>query len=266
MRRFERKAALVAGGSSGIGRAVAKRLAAEGARVVIVGAPADAGDLDEALDELRSAGSEVTGAALDVSDSDGAKAAVDLALEHGSGCLDILVVTVGFIRYPDPFLDASLATFERTFDVNVKATFLLGQRAAREMVKRRTGVIINTSSTNSFMGDEHTASFSAAKAAVSTLTQVMAVDLAPFGIRVNGVIPGMIQTRASAPMVENSSFWDTYRLKIPMDRPGQTDEIAGLYAFIASDDASYMTGSLVTYDGGFSAGIRWRDWLELPDA
>src|SRR4249919_537731 len=130
MRRFERRTALVAGGSSGIGRAVAKRLAAEGARVVIVGAPADAGDLDETLDEMRSAGSEVTGAALDVSDSDGADAAVDLALEHGSGCLDILVVTVGFIRYPDPFLDASLATFERTFDVNVKATFLLGQRAA----------------------------------------------------------------------------------------------------------------------------------------
>ena len=65
-------------------------------------------------------------------------------------------------------------------------------------------------------------------------------------------------------MVENAEFWKTYKLKIPMDRPGSVDEIAGLYAFIASADGSYMTGSLVTYDGGFSAGIRWKDWLELP--
>jgi NAD(P)-dependent dehydrogenase (short-subunit alcohol dehydrogenase family) len=263
MRRFEGKAALVAGGSSGIGKAVAARLASEGARVAVVGAPDDAEDLKRTMAEFHDRGYEVRAAALDVSRSDGAQAAVDLALEH-AGALDILVVTVGFIHYPDPFLDASVETFERTFDVNVKATFLLGQRGACEMAKRMSGVIINTSSTNAFMGDEHTASFSAAKAAVSTLTQVMAIDLAPHGIRVNAVIPGMIRTRASAPMVENAAFWDTYKLKIPMDRPGTPDEIAGLYAFIASDDASYMTGSLVTYDGGFSAGIRWRGWLELP--
>jgi 3-oxoacyl-[acyl-carrier protein] reductase len=263
MRRFEGKSALVAGGSSGIGKAVAARLAAEGARVAIVGAPDDAGDLERTVGELRDQGYDVAGAALDVSGETDAQAAIDLALEHGGG-LDVLVVTVGFIRYPDPFLEASVETFQRTFDVNVRATFLLGQRAAREMAKRGGGVIINTSSTNAFMGDEHTASFSAAKAAVSTLTQVMAIDLAPCGIRVNVVIPGMIQTRASAPMVENEAFWDTYKLKIAMDRPGTTDEIAGLYAFIASADASYMTGSQVTYDGGFSAGIRWRGWLELP--
>jgi meso-butanediol dehydrogenase/(S,S)-butanediol dehydrogenase/diacetyl reductase len=127
------------------------------------------------------------------------------------------------------------------------------------------GAIVNTSSTNAFMADEATVSFSAAKAAVSNLTRAMAIDLAPYGVRVNGVIPGMIRTRASAPMVENERFWDSYRLKIPMDRPGRVDEIAGLYAFLASDDASYMTGSMVLYDGGFSAGIRWRGWLDLDD-
>ena len=126
------------------------------------------------------------------------------------------------------------------------------------------GVIINTSSTNAFMGDEYTSTYSAAKAAVSTLTQTMAIDLAPYGIRANAVIPGMIRTRASAPMVENDEFWNVYKTQIPMDRPGTPDEIAGLYAFIASDNASYMTGSLVVYDGGFSSGIRWRGWLELP--
>jgi 3-oxoacyl-[acyl-carrier protein] reductase len=263
MRGLAGKSALVAGGSSGIGKAVAARLAAEGARVTIVGAPDDEQDVRATLEELGDGGHEVVGAALDVSQPDGATAAVDVAVEHG-GSLDVLVVTVGFIRYPDPFLEASVETFERTFDVNVKATFLLGQRAAREMAKRGGGVVINTSSTNAFMGDEYTASFSAAKAAVSTLTQVMAIDLAPHGIRVNAVIPGMIRTRASAPMVENEPFWEKYKLKIAMDRPGTPDEIAGLYAFIASDDASYMSGSVVTYDGGFSAGIRWRGWLELP--
>jgi NAD(P)-dependent dehydrogenase (short-subunit alcohol dehydrogenase family) len=98
------------------------------------------------------------------------------------------------------------------------------------------------------------------------LTQVMAIDLAPHRIRVNAIVPGMIQTRASSPMVENAEFWNKYKLKIPMDRPGTPEEIAGLYAFLASDDAAYMTGSVVNYDGGFSAGIRWRDWLELPGA
>lgn len=261
--RFEGKTALVAGGSSGIGKAVAARLASEGARVTIVGAPDDADDLRRTLNEFEQAGYATAGAALDVSGADGAQAAVDACLEHAGG-IDILVVTIGFIRYPDPFLESSVETFERTFDVNVKGTFLLGQSAGREMVRRGGGVIINTSSTNAFMGDEHTAHFSAAKAAVSTLTQVMAIDLAPHGIRVNAVIPGMIRTRASAPMVENAEFWDTYKLKIPMDRPGTPEEIAGLYAFIASEEASYMTGSLVIYDGGFSAGIRWRGWLELP--
>jgi 3-oxoacyl-[acyl-carrier protein] reductase len=263
MRGLAGKSALVAGGSSGIGKAVAARLASEGARVAIVGAPDDAQEVKATLAELEHRGHEVAGTAVDVSERDGVDAAVDLALGHG-GSLDVLVVTVGFIRYPDPFLEASVETFERTFDVNVKATFLLGQRAAREMAARGGGVIINTSSTNAFMGDEHTASFSAAKAAVSTLTQVMAIDLAPHEIRVNAVIPGMIRTRASAPMVENEAFWEKYKLKIAMDRPGTPDEIAGLYAFIASDDASYMSGSVVTYDGGFSAGIRWRGWLELP--
>jgi NAD(P)-dependent dehydrogenase (short-subunit alcohol dehydrogenase family) len=263
MGRFDGKAALVAGGSSGIGRAVATRLASEGARVTVVGAPDDAGDLDEALGALRADGFDVAGDALDVSRPDGAQGAVDCCLSHADA-IDILIVTAGYIRYPDPFLESAVETFERTFDVNVKGTYLLGQAAGREMVKRGGGVIINTSSTNAFMGDEHTAVFSAAKAAVSTLTQVMAIDLAPFGIRVNAVIPGMIRTRASAPMVENAEFWDTYKLKIPMDRPGEPEEIAGLYAFMASDDASYMTGSLVRYDGGFSSGIRWRGWLELP--
>jgi NAD(P)-dependent dehydrogenase (short-subunit alcohol dehydrogenase family) len=262
VRRFDGRTALVAGGSSGIGKAVAARLAAEGARVAVVGAPADAGDLERTLAELRQDGRDVTGAAIDVSTEEGAAAAVQLAVGDG-GRLDVLIVTVGYIRYPDPFLEASVETLQRTFDVNVKATFLLGQHAARAMARNGGGVIVNTSSTNAFMGDEATVSFSAAKAAVSTMTQVMAIDLAPHGIRVNAVIPGMIRTRASAPMVENEPFWDIYKLKIAMDRPGTTDEIAGLYAFIASDDASYMTGSLVTYDGGFSAGIRWRGWLDL---
>jgi NAD(P)-dependent dehydrogenase (short-subunit alcohol dehydrogenase family) len=265
MRELAGKSALVAGGSSGIGKAVATRVASEGARVAIVGAPEDADGVEATLAELRNTGHDVVGAARDVSELDGAQAAIDLAIGHGGG-LDILIVTVGFIRYPDPFLEASLETFQRTFDVNVKATFLLGQLAAREMVKKGGGVIVNTSSTNAFMGDEHTASFSAAKAAVSTLTQVMAIDLAAHGVRVNAIVPGMIRTRASAPMVENAEFWKKYKLKIPMDRPGTPEEIAGLYAFVASDDASYMTGSVVTYDGGFSAGIRWRDWLELPGA
>lgn len=263
MPRFDGKAALVAGGSSGIGKAVAARLASEGARVTIVSAPEDASDLERTLAELGDAGYEVAGASLDVSESEGAQAAVDACLRH-AGAIDVLVVTVGYIRYPDPFLESGVGTFQRTFDVNVRGTFLLGQCAGREMTRRGGGAIVNTSSTNAFMGDEYTAAFSAAKAAVSTLTQVMAIDLAPHGIRVNAVIPGMIRTRASAPMVENAKFWDTYKLKIPMDRPGEPDEIAGLYAFLASEDASYMTGSLVVYDGGFSAGIRWRGWLELP--
>ena len=264
MHRFEGTSVLVAGGSSGIGKAVTARFAREGARTTIIGAPDDSGDLDATLAELRAQGGTVTGAALDVSRPQDAQAAVDLAVEHGGGTLDTLVVTVGHFPPPAHFLESTLATFDVTFDVNVKATFLLGQAAARVMVERGRGAIINTSSTNAFMGDELTTIYSAAKAAVSTLTQVMAIDLAPMGVRVNAVIPGMIETRASAPMVQDASIWETYKLRIPMDRPGQPEEIAGLYAFIASADAAYMTGSLVRYDGGFSSGIRWRDWIPTP--
>lgn len=265
MERFDGASVLVAGGSSGIGKAVAARFAAEGARVMVVGAPGDKEDLEATVEELSGEGRPVAGAALDVSTPDGAEAAVSMAVEHGGGRLDASIVTVGYIDYPDPFLETSVETFRRTFDVNVLATILLGQRAARVMRDTGGGAIVNTSSTNAFMPDEGTATFSAAKGAVSTLTQAMAVDLAPYGIRVNGVVPGMIRTRASAPMVENEEFWSTYKLKIPMDRVGRPEEIAGLYAFLASGDASYMTGSVVTYDGAFSTGIRWSGWVELPE-
>ena len=265
MNRFEGKSILVCGASSGIGKAAALRVAAEGARVTAIGGPGDEQDLQATLAEMRADGRDVVAETIDVSTSEGARAAVAKAVEHGEGRLDSSIVTVGYIRYPDPFLDADIETFRRTFQVNVEATFLLGQEAGRVMRDAGGGAIVNTSSTNAFMADEATVSFSAAKAAVSNLTRAMAIDLAPYGVRVNGVIPGMIRTRASAPMVENERFWDSYRLKIPMDRPGRVDEIAGLYAFLASDDASYMTGSMVLYDGGFSAGIRWRGWLDLDD-
>jgi NAD(P)-dependent dehydrogenase (short-subunit alcohol dehydrogenase family) len=255
MTRFADRVALVTGASSGIGFAVAERLGSEGARLVIVGAPADAGDVAQAVERLREAGCEVEGLTADIGRGSTADEAVGLAVSQFGG-LDVLVNNAGISYFEDIF-ETPVEHLDRTYGVNVRGTFAMSMAAVRMMAPNGRGAIVNTASTASFMGEEFQVSYNATKGAVAALTRSLAVDLAPHGIRVNAVAPGWVRTRATATIIGDPEQWDRHRLHIPLDRAAEPAEIAAVHAFLASDDAAYVTGALYVVDGGMTAGFRY---------
>jgi NAD(P)-dependent dehydrogenase (short-subunit alcohol dehydrogenase family) len=257
MRRFDGKVAVVTGSSSGIGLAIAERLASEGAALVLVAAPSDAGDLQAAADRL-SGSARVESLAADIADPATAERAVELARSLGG--LDVLVNNAG-MAYFEEFLDTPLEHLERTLAVNVRGTFLFSQAAARAMIEQgRGGAMVNTASTASYVGEEYQVTYNLSKGAVAALTRSLAVDLAPHGIRVNAVAPGWVETRATRAVIEDPEQWSKHRSRIPLDRPANPEEIAAVHAFLASDDASYVTGAVYFADGGLTAGYRYANW------
>jgi NAD(P)-dependent dehydrogenase (short-subunit alcohol dehydrogenase family) len=259
--RLEGRVAVVTGASSGIGLAVAERLGAEGAQLVLLAAPGDQGDLERALADLRERGYAAEGLAADVADPATAERAVTLALSR-FGHLDVLVNNAG-IGYYEHIFDTPLDHLDRTLAVNVRGTFAMSVRAARTMSAQGRGAIVNTASTASFMGEEFQATYNASKGAVVALTRSLAVDLAPLGIRVNAVAPGWVATRTTTPTIDDPSQWSKHRSRIPLDRPATPAEVAAVYAFLASDDASYVTGAVYRCDGGLTAGFRYSNWAAV---
>jgi NAD(P)-dependent dehydrogenase (short-subunit alcohol dehydrogenase family) len=239
---------------------VALRFAREGARLFIGGAAADAGDIDDTVAALRALGADAAGATVDSADSGSVAEFFAAGLSH-LGTLDILVSNAG-VYWPESFLNITEEHWDRVLAINLKGMFLIGQRAAQHMAGTgRGGVIINTASTNALLGDEDAAHYNASKGGVVSLTKSMAVDLAPHAIRVNCVCPGMILTRMSANMGDDPNLIASYNKRIPMDRFGTPDEVAGVYAYLASEDSVYMTGACLVFDGGLTAGLRWRGWI-----
>lgn len=263
--RFEGKTAIVSGASSGIGLATARRLGSEGASVVIVAAPSDREDLEKAAESLRAEGISVKEIAADVAEAATAEQATTLALDS-FGRLDVLINNAGF-SYFEEFLDSPVEHLDRTLAVNVRGTFLMSQASARIMAEQGSGSIVMTASTASFMGEEFNVTYNASKAAVVGLVRSLAVDLAPMGIRVNAVAPGWVATRANQPVRDDRTQWDKHRSRIPLDRAATVDEVAAAHAFLASDEASYITGAVLLCDGGATAGFRYSNWAaaELPE-
>jgi NAD(P)-dependent dehydrogenase (short-subunit alcohol dehydrogenase family) len=233
---------LITGGAQGIGAACARRFAREGARVVL----ADVADAPG-----QALASEL--GALDVHCDVGSQAQVTNAVAKAvaaHGRIDVLVNNAGIFKSAD-FLDVTEEDFDAVLRVNLKGAFLMGQAVAREMSRQGSGSIVNMSSVNGVMAIPNIASYNVSKGGINQLTRVMALALADHGIRVNAVAPGTIATELAAQAVLTSEAARTKILsRTPMKRLGQPEEIADVVAWLASDAASYVTGEIVTVDGG----------------
>lgn len=254
VRGLSGKRVLVSGGTSGIGLAAARRFLEEGASVFIAGLAA--AELDAALGALRPHGN-VRGVTCDVS-SEADAAAMAAAARDALGGVDILINNAG-TAVRQPFLSITPQEWDRIIAVNLRGMFLVAQAVAREMVARGSGVIINMSSTNGIGGEDGYAHYNASKGGVLLLTKTMAVELGRHGIRVNALCPGYIRTPLNAAIAagltshdpDAESFDQVYaRERIPLGRPGEPEEVAAAYAFLASDDASFIHGTGLVIDGG----------------
>ena len=251
---FRGRAAIVTGASSGIGRAIADHLAREGADLCLVAAPDAGRDLDEAAAQMAATGVRAIALAADVGDPETAERAVGDTLE-AYGRLDHLASNAG-IAYFDEALSEPLEHFDHTMHVNVRGMYLMTHASARAMATHDGGTIVCTASTASIAGEEHQVAYNASKGAVSQLARSLAIDLAPYGIRVNAVCPGIVagtemRTRVDAEARALGRPTSTDRVGwIPMGRLGEAEDVAGVVAFLASDDARYMTGQALNVTGG----------------
>ncbi len=256
--RFQGKIALVTGGARGIGLAIARAFAAEGATPVI--ADINAQGAQDALTTLNAP--DGLALAVDVADQASVNAMV-AAIVGRFGRLDILVNNAG-IGGNTPFLDITLEEWNRTIAINLTGAFLVAQACAREMAKHRSGKIVNIASLSGQRGGHGRAAYGSAKAGLELLTKVMAVELAEFGINVNNIAPGAIETEM-AKFAHDEATRAAYGYLIPMTRYGTPEEIADAAVFLCSDEARYVHGHTLNVDGGFlAAGLMFRGSKAAP--
>ncbi|WP_173933375.1 SDR family oxidoreductase [Chelativorans sp. Marseille-P2723] len=244
------KTAIVTGAAGGIGYAIAERFLREGMRVVIADIDAQKGE--RAVKDLEKLG-QVLFVKADVGKSLDVHNLMASAID-AFGDIDVLVNNAGIVHAAD-FLDLKEEDFDRVLQVNLKGAFLVGQAVARFLVEKvqkggPAGAIINMSSVNAVFAIANQVPYSVSKGGVNQLTKVMALSLAPYGIRVNAIGPGSIMTDMLASVNADPEARNRILSRTPMGRIGEPREIASIAAFLASDDASYLTGQTIYADGG----------------
>jgi len=252
MYRLTGRIAFVTGGAGGIGEAIAKRLASEGASVAIV-------DTDEAkgqriADTISSEGGSSTFINCDIRFRDQVRASAEIAQQR-LGPITILVNNAG-IGLRAPFLDMSDEIWRAVIETNLTGAFIVAQEVCQKIVKNGGGSVVNMASTAARMANSEQTAYSVAKAGLEAMTRVMAFELAPLGVRVNAVAPGTISTGLLSAMLTEHAKSERIR-RIPAGRFGTPDEVAVVVAFLVSEDAKYITACSLPIDGGLlPAGIR----------
>jgi NAD(P)-dependent dehydrogenase (short-subunit alcohol dehydrogenase family) len=247
------RVAIVTGAAQGIGRACAVRLAREGAQVALC--DVNSAGAGEPAQAITADGGQAIALPCDVAKAGDVSNAVAATLQ-AFGRIDVLVNNAGILD-DAPFLDLGIDEFDRVLGVNLRGAFLMAQAAARQMVKQgrradgaAAGAIVNMSSINERFGLPDHVAYAVSKGGISQLTKSMAVALAPHGIRVNAVGPGTIDTPILAGVIKDKAFRTKVLSRTPLGRFGRPEEIAAIVAWLASDEASYVTGTTLFADGG----------------
>ncbi len=254
-RRFTGKRVIVTGAGSGIGRATARRFAEEGASTLLL-ADTRLERVKEAQREIEEIGATAIAMPGDVGDPAVCDAIIDAMLTAAGG-VDVLVSNAAPFHAQQPFLEFSRETWQEDIAVNLNASFVLGQRAAQAMAGAGGGSILYTASINAGGAGRGSVSYCTTKAGILTLVKVMAVELAPYGIRVNAVSPGPADTARSVQLVGEETM-ERFRQRfpaVPMGRLASADDIANAFLFLASDEAAYVTGHNLVVDGGLTAQL-----------
>jgi NAD(P)-dependent dehydrogenase (short-subunit alcohol dehydrogenase family) len=259
--RLAGRAFVVTGASRGIGHAIARRLGADGARLVITADPAD----DERLATIAAALPDAVPLSVDLGDAGAGARLVDLCLAH-HGRIDG-VVSNAARHFPGAVADVAVDDWDRALRVNLSAAMLLAQAALPHLVAAGRGAIVTIASQRAVASGHGEAAYESAKGALLALTRSLAVDYGPKGIRTNCVSPGLVLSERAREWLEGDPRRGrAMEAVIPLRRPGEPDEIAAVVAFLLSDDASYINGAIIPVDGGALAGLPENAALALAGA
>jgi len=249
---LKNKVAIITGAGRGIGKADALALAKAGAKVVVSDISQE--DCEKVVEEIKKNKREAIALKCDVSKKVEVDNMVKAAIDKW-GRIDILVNNAGICQFK-PFLDLTEEEWDRTLNINLKGYFLCAQAVAKEMAKQKSGVIINIASVamgQVGIGFPNIAHYCASKGGIVGMTEALAIELAPYNIRVNAISPGMIETPMIDPVKQDPKAMEGILARVPMQRVGKPEEVSNLVLFLASEESSYMTGSTVVIDGGWLA-------------